>query len=148
MADYPKLYKGAENLPASALFLVDALLPGLLEGEDPDLRVLRDQYRVATAESVEWTGHGFFLTFVLPVNATLTKRSSLAGGGARIELDGNPDAAGCVLFVNDHRLDCLECYRFVEHWDESDRVTGVRDIDRLIKNDETERENADATGSA
>ena len=127
---YPRFFSVAEA-PESVLALVGDLLPRLLEGEHPNLVVLREQLRRATVTRVELTGVGFFVGFSVPDGLRRTEPKRLVGGNAEISLSGVEHGAGCVLFVEDGRLSLFEGYTFDEEWPADARVTAVEHVKAL-----------------
>jgi len=80
------------------LALIERLVPLLLAGDDPRLGVLRLQFSLATVESVEMTGVGFFANFSTPPETPRVMPAEFVGGSAEIDLEGTT-GAGCKLFV-------------------------------------------------
>jgi hypothetical protein len=125
---FPKRFDW-RDAPADILKLVDQLMPLLLAGEHPTLKVLRDQFRVSRVRSVEFSGVGFFAEFEVPVNAVTVTPSRIVGGEAKIELAGVEHGAGCVLFIDNGRLAMLEGYSYgSEPWLETTEVIAVSDV--------------------
>jgi hypothetical protein len=75
------------------------------------------------------TGVGFFVHFDLEGDVPLAQPSNFAGGDAIIRLEGGTVQAGCVLFVRDGRLACLERYTYGDdRWVEDAQVVSVEAI--------------------
>ena len=106
-------------------------MPLLLEGDDPILAVLREQYRRSTITEVEMTGHGIYAEFDVPGDVPRTDPPSMAGGDAVIELDTSPYGAGCVVFVSDGRLRTFEGYTYDGEWTETTRLLGIGEVTPL-----------------
>jgi hypothetical protein len=90
----------------------------ILQGEHPVLSILRQQYATAKVVSREFSGVGFFTEFEVSETAPLVEPPNFAAGNVDIQLQNLPIGAGCVLFVRDGKLACLECYTFSEPWPE------------------------------
>ena len=88
--------------------LEKAVLTKLLDGDHPNLVLLREQVSRAAVSSVELSGVGFFVDFRVPDGMPLTDPLRLVGGGAEVSLSCAPHGAGCVLFVDEGRL--APCY--------------------------------------
>jgi hypothetical protein len=108
--------------------LAKRLVPMLIDGEHPALAILREQYRRAEIRSVELSGVGFFVNFAIPLDAPRVRPADLAGGAAKIDLEGALHGAGCILFVRDGRLAMLEGFTYDDAWSESAAVLGVSDV--------------------
>ena len=111
--------------------LVHRLMSLLLEGDDPVLAVLREQYRRSTITEIEMTGHGVYAEFDIPADVPRTDPPSITGGDAVIELDTAPNRAGCVIFVSDGLLRTFEGFTYDGEWTERTKVIGVRDVTPL-----------------
>jgi hypothetical protein len=97
----------------------------LLSGDDPTLRILADQFRVAKVTNRELTGVGFYTTFSIPPQAPrLEGGKSLRLGDVTAEIQGLQHGAGFILFVNGGVIDFLEGYSFDEPW--PDNTENVR----------------------
>jgi hypothetical protein len=95
-----------------------SLMTLLLQGHHPILSILRQQYASAKVESREFSGVGFFTEFVVSETAPLVEPPNFAAGNVDIQLQNLRYGAGCVLFIRDGKLACLECYTFSEPWPE------------------------------
>lgn len=126
-AAWPKQYS-PEDAPSEVLKLTDQLVPQLLAGDHPALALLNEQYKAARVESVELTGHGFYVNFEVPADALRVTPADFAGGSASIELAGASVSAGCVLFVRGGRLAFFEGYTYDGEWPEHATVTAVKDV--------------------
>jgi hypothetical protein len=102
--------------PSALRNLVEKLLPPLLANSDPDSEVLRSQLRRAQVGRIELTGVGLSAHIQLPADVPRTATRSLTGGSAILQLAGLQRGAGCVLFVRDGLLSCLECFTYDEPW--------------------------------
>jgi hypothetical protein len=106
-------------------------MPLLLEGDDPVLAVLREQYRRSTITEIEITGVGVYAEFDIHADAPRTDPPSIVGGNAVIELDTAPHGAGCVVFVSDGCLGTFEGFTYDGEWTEATNVIGVGDVTPL-----------------
>ncbi len=83
----------------------------LLAGDDPELRILRDQYALATVSEREYTGVGFFTKFRVPNRVPrLERKDRIVVGDVYGEIVGNQDGVGFLLFVESGVIDTLECF--------------------------------------
>lgn len=137
MVGYPKTY-GPESTPRSVRALVADLLPRLLEGDDPNLEILRQQLRQLAITEVEFSGVGFFAHFAVPLHLPTTKPLRIVGGDAKITLSGVDNGAGCVLFIDEGRLSMLEGYTYGgEEWDDQAEVITIRRVEPVVPGDRT-----------
>jgi hypothetical protein len=128
IAEFPKRF-GFERVPQGVADAVERLMPALTEGADPFLRTLRDQYMRSRIDSVELTGVGFYMDFLIPDDVPLTTPLVYAGGNATLCIDTAENGGGCVLFVKDGKLATLEVYTFDDlGWTEESRVTEIHDV--------------------
>ena len=125
--------------PKEVLGLAALLVPQLLAGDDPQLKVLRAQYEQAHVSSVEASGVGFFVNYDVPADLAATDPSDFAGGRARIAVAGVEYGAGCVLFVSDGRLRMLETYTYGESWPDDAEVLSVGEVFPLLVADRRRR---------
>jgi hypothetical protein len=103
--------------PTNQPQLEQAVMTMLLDGNDPTLNILRQQYHLATIASRELSGAGFFLNFSIPSHAPrLPANASLQLGNVIAKIDGLRHGAGFVLFINHGILDFLEGYSYNEPW--------------------------------
>jgi len=96
-------------------------LDWLLSGEDPVLELLRKQLASAIAISREFTGYGFYLSFVLPENIDkldehFPVRSSFSFGDVEAKLASLKHGAGFLLWIKNGFLSTLEGYTYDEEW--------------------------------
>src|SRR5262245_25790022 len=124
---YPRKYASSDAPPA-ILSLVAHLVPRLLEGKQPALAALREQFKQAKITSIEATGLGFYVDFEVPADLPLTDPRNFTGGDAVINLEGAQAPAGCVLYVREGRLATLEGYTFDDAWPEDAKVLSVEDV--------------------
>jgi hypothetical protein len=124
---YPKRF-APDRAPSDVIALVHQLMPLLLEGDHPNLAILREQYRQASISSVELTGSGFYAKFAVPAGGPLTDPVGFSGGDAVLALDTAPTGGGCVLHVREGRLESLEGYTFDGEWTEKTKVLRVEEV--------------------
>lgn len=96
-------------------FEADIMLK-LLDGNDPMLAILRQQYRQSEVVKREFTGVGFFTTFRVDDSAPrLPDNRSLCIDDGVGEIDGVD--VGFVLFITDGVLDMLEGFTYgTDEW--------------------------------
>lgn len=102
---------------SSLTALEEALMRLFLAGEDPVLKVLRDQLEIASVSSRQVTPTGFFTSFSVPEDTLRVEQPKdlvLDDVGAEIAgLEHGPDLQ---LFVSDGVLDSLDCAIFEGRW--------------------------------
>lgn len=82
----------------------------LLEGNDNVLRILHKQFSQVRIKNREFTGVGFFTTFVIPDDVTkLETQKSFQFGDVDGKINEENDV-GFILFVKDGVIDFLEGY--------------------------------------
>ena len=94
--------------------LTRALVPRLLEGDDPRLEILRAQWRAATIHIVGPSNFGFYADITVPPDIARLAVPNRSDGDATIPVEGSPVAAGCVLTLIDGALADLEVYTAVD----------------------------------
>ncbi|MCE5228207.1 hypothetical protein LLG95_01240 [bacterium] len=124
---FPKVFS-SQNAPREIIALAENLMPLLLSGEHPALKALRQQLQMAKIKDVEMTGHGFFLNYDVPDDAPRTNPANIAGGSAYIEVTGLPAGAGCVVFVENGKLSCLEGYAYDRTWSEHAKILSIKEV--------------------
>jgi hypothetical protein len=102
-------------------------MPLILAGESPKCALLREQYAQAEVSSVDLTGVGFFVNFVIPAGAPRADPPNMAGGQVTVELEGIKHGLGCVLFVREGVIATLEGYTYGEPFPEHLVVVALRD---------------------
>ena len=93
-----------------------AVLSKLLAGDHPVLAVLRTQAETTRVARREYTGAGFFLSFIVSHAAPQLDELDLHIGDVDAEVDGLHNGAGFVLFIRKGRLHMLEGYTYDEPW--------------------------------
>jgi hypothetical protein len=115
-----------DEAPRRVLDLTALLVPQLLVGDDPQLKILRVQFEQARVSSVESSGVGFFVNYDVSEQLAAAVHSDFAGGDARITIAGLEAGAGCVLFVRGGHLALLETYTcWGERWPAEAEVLSV-----------------------
>ena len=122
-----------DEAPRQVLDLAARLVPQLLAGDNPQLKLLRAQFPHARVSSVESSGVGFFVNYDVPEQLAATVPSDFAGGDARIKIAGLETGAGCILFVRGGRLAFFETYVYGdESWSAEAEVLSVEDVVPLV----------------
>jgi len=91
-----------------------AILELTLAGDDPVLRILRDQLSAATITSREMTGAGFYTGFAVPDQIERVPRKNFDIGDVCAEINGLAHGAGFVLFVRNGMVSWLEGFTYGE----------------------------------
>lgn len=91
------------------------VLAKLLEGDKPELVILREQLAKARV-SRKMTGVGFYLEFTFDNGVPRLDAQSLQFGDVEAEIKGLEHGAGFLLFVRDGLLLMLEAYTYDEPW--------------------------------
>lgn len=86
------------------------VMAGLLAGDDPLLKTLREQYAVASVRGREMTATGFVTRFDVPSSAPAIDRKLLHLDDLQIELEGAGSPADTSVHVHNGRLRSLECF--------------------------------------
>ena len=92
--------------------LAQELMPMLLQGDDPRLGLLRQQWLVATVSISNASSSGFYVDIVIPSDASRVDAPDQGGGNAVIPVNGYDQPAGCILYIADGALHFLEVYNF------------------------------------
>lgn len=87
-----------------------AVMAGLLAGDDPLLKTLREQYAAASVRGREMTATGFVTRFEVPADVAAIDRKLLHLDDLQIELEGTPSPADVSVHVHNGRLRSLECF--------------------------------------
>ena len=119
------------------------LMDMFLDGNEPVLEELRDQYKNSIVESRKFTGAGFFTHFKVDKGISpLAGRKSFQISDIDVTSDSVKGAFGFILFINEGYLSMLEGYTLsTEVWPEdySNIVLsyfgsgGARDLEKLKK---------------
>jgi len=90
---------------------------------------VREQFGLAQIETVELSGVGFFVEFLVPADVPLAAPANFQGGSARIRVQGVQHGADCVLFIRGGKLAMFEVYTYgSEPWPDDARILGVEDV--------------------
>lgn len=87
-----------------------AVMAGLLAGDDPLLKALREQYAVSSVRDREMTTTGFVTRFEIPPSAAAIDRKLLHLDDLQVELEGARSPADVSVHVHNGRLRSLECF--------------------------------------
>ena len=105
--------------------LEEAVIRHALAGTHPVLEALRDQWRQAAATVREASGKGVFVTIEVPdTTKALTTVYRVTIADVVVDLPGEPEAIGAVLFVDYGKIAMLELYAFEGAWPSD--VSGFR----------------------
>jgi hypothetical protein len=97
----------------------------LLDGDLPELAVLRSQLALASVSSRKMTGVGFYTDFALPKEfPRLEGCPSFKIGDVNGRATNVKHGLGFVLYVNDGALSQLEGYTYDEPWPE--KIEGLQ----------------------
>jgi hypothetical protein len=86
------------------------VMAGLLAGDDPLLKTLREQYAAASVRDREMTATGFVTRFEIPASVAAIDRKLLHLDDLQIELEGTRSPADTSVHVHNGRLRSLECF--------------------------------------
>lgn len=87
-----------------------AVMAGLLAGDDPLLRTLREQYAASSVRDREMTTTGFVTRFEIPSSVAAIDRKLLHLDDLQVELEGAGSPADVSVHVHNGRLRSLECF--------------------------------------
>ncbi|MGZ5444304.1 MAG: hypothetical protein ACXW5U_27565 [Thermoanaerobaculia bacterium] len=87
-----------------------AVMAGLLAGDDPLLKILREQYAAASVRGRERTATGFVTRFDVPPTVAPIDRKLLHLDDLQIEIEGARTPADTSVHVHNGRLRSLECF--------------------------------------
>ena len=104
----------ADIATAEMLRISRALVPLLLDGDDPQLEILRNQWRTSNLSISSPSAWGFYADISVPQDAPIAAAANQGGGNAEIPVNGEIQPAGCVLYIADGRLKFLEVYTAVD----------------------------------
>jgi hypothetical protein len=104
--------------------LEQAVLQKLLNGDHLLLNSLRRQLEACRVDSREFTGAGFYTTFVLDEGVEERAGGDLKFGDVIAQIDGLKHGAGFLLYVKAGALKMLEGYSYDEPWPE--RIAGFK----------------------
>jgi len=90
-----------------------------LDGDLPELEILRNQLEKATIKKRKFTGHGFFLDFDVPDDCPKLEKTAGQIDDISLSLKGLENGGGCVLFISDGKLAVLEGFAYDEDWPEN-----------------------------
>lgn len=87
-----------------------AVMAGLLAGDDPLLKALREQYAASSVRGREMTTTGFVTRFEVPPGVAAIDRKLMHLDDLQIELEGAHTPADTSVHVHNGRLRSLECF--------------------------------------
>ncbi len=98
--------------------IVNRVMTMLLDGVDPILDALRNQFRHSTCESFRLTGCGFFADFSVDEQVhALINEPDFSIGDIIGEMKAVENGVGFTLFIRNGRISWLEAYTFGdEQW--------------------------------
>ncbi len=100
-----------------------AVLDMLLAGDHPALATLRQQLATSDIRSRDYTGVGFFTEFSVPQTAPLLEGpQNFRLSDVSATLSGVEHGAGFILFVQEGRIDFLECFTYDGQWPENPKL--------------------------
>lgn len=83
------------------------ILKELLEGDSEEIKILRKQFENSNLKKFEYTGHGFFIHYVVdPDEEMIDKRNVEIGGLCRI--NDSDELYDIILFIRGGFIDFLE----------------------------------------
>jgi hypothetical protein len=122
---WPKRY-GPQDAPKEVLDLAHRLMTLLLAGDHPFCTALHEQLVHAKIRQVELTGVGFFVSYDVSADVPFAVPTKFAGGHADIRVEGIPNSAGCVLFVDHGVIQMLEVYTYgTDEFPEHPVIVGI-----------------------
>jgi hypothetical protein len=95
-----------------------ALLDQLLDGNLPQLQVLRGQLAASTVSSREFSGTGVFTHFAVPAQCSRVTPPDFELSDVTFELLDTENGGGVVLFVSSGAIEMLEVYLHTDAWPE------------------------------
>ncbi|RYD83389.1 MAG: hypothetical protein EOP84_07930 [Verrucomicrobiaceae bacterium] len=104
----------ADIVRAEMLRISQVLVPLLLHGDDPELEILRNQWRTANLSISFPSASGFYADISVQRDTPTAAAANQGGGNAEIPVKDETHPAGCVLYVVDGRLKFLEVYTVVD----------------------------------
>jgi len=107
-------------MPLDLNALEQRVMEMLLAGDDPVLRILRQQFHSANVVARELSGVGFFTKFSVPPAIQRVKERKLSHlGDVKAEIEGLEYGADFVLHIRNGAIDCLEGSTCEGAWPES-----------------------------
>ncbi|HEY0371695.1 MAG TPA: hypothetical protein VGD79_06815 [Thermoanaerobaculia bacterium] len=87
-----------------------AVMAGLLAGDDPLLKTLREQYAASSVRGREMTATGFVTRFEVPPTAAAIDRKLMHLDDLQVQFEGAQSPADVSVHVHNGRLRSLECF--------------------------------------
>ncbi len=95
------------------------VLSMLLEGEEKQLTILREQLKAASVSERKMTGVGFYTKFKIPKKLKgIPNKESIKFGDVVAEISRLNHGAGFLLYIENGYLSMLEGYCYDEKWPE------------------------------
>lgn len=92
----------------------------LLQGEEPVLKRLRSQYNCASIVSIQHTGVGFYLQYLVPEQQrNFPANLHFCFGDVQAYINDAVQPVGFLLWISDGKLDFLEGYTYDMPWPEN-----------------------------
>ena len=129
------------------LELVQRLMPLLLDGEDPCLTRLRQQWQLAKVTIQSKTNWGFYADFEVPDGTEKVAPPDFAGGNAIIKVEGVKNDAGCILYVRNGNLAFLEVYTYEEPWEPPPKFGEIIQHLPIVPGENAPKQNAGSKGA-
>jgi len=112
----------SKNLTSFEKTIIDALL----EGNDPNLSLIKQQLQNIESLERTFTGVGFFIDFQIHPSKIYKLTVNVKPFGDVIaELKGLKYGVGFVLFFKDGYISTLEGYTHSEDWPETPKITSL-----------------------
>jgi hypothetical protein len=95
--------------------------------ESPSAEILAEQLAKLTVKDREYTGVGSFTEFEVPDDVTkVTDKQAgsdrLLYGSVYISSPDLEHGGGCILYIENGVMDCLECYAYGDFWPRKELV--------------------------
>lgn len=130
-------------------------MAGLLAGDDPLLKTLREQYAAASVRGREMTSTGFVTRFEVPPSVAAIDRKLMHLDDLQVQLEGAQSPADVSVHVHNGRLRSLECFVYDGNFPAepaiqaawyygTEKYTGItpelmaeRDVEELLEDDDS-----------
>ena len=106
------------------------IIGALLDGDDPTLSRLREQYALAMVITRDFTGCGFFTHFCVPDTASRVTPPSFVVNDIFLEVRGTENGASALLFIRDGLIDFLEVVATTGDWPQNPEITSIQSFHR------------------
>jgi len=106
-----------ENVDERHIELENAVIGKLLDGDDPVLEALRQQFELSRVAKRMFSGFGFITDFIVPQDIPPVEAKSLFFlSDVTADLNGQPEAAGFHIQVKNGRMKLLEGFTYNDPW--------------------------------